>query len=184
VLGLLVAEQLMAAHPDAAEGALTYARADAVNRAALAERARALGLSELVRLGRGEQKHGGHAKQSILANAFEALLGALYLDAGLEAARSFVARELGPALADPARLERDAKTHLQQLLQAGGREPPRYTTVATSGPAHEKEFQVEVRAGETLLGVGSGSSKRAAEQAAAAAALAGLGGATRARDSG
>jgi ribonuclease-3 len=174
VLGLVVAERLMHAHPRANEGELTHARADAVNKRALAARARALGLDGLVRLGRGERRQGGRAKESILANAFEAVLGALYLDGGLEAARAFLARELGPELTAPGKRERDPKTALQQLLQSAGREPPSYLTVAASGPPHEREFSVEVRAGATLLGVGSGSSKRAAEQSAARAALAAL----------
>jgi len=174
VLGLVVAERLMHAHPHANEGELTHARADAVNERALAERARALGLDSLVRLGRGERRQGGRAKASILANAYEAVLGALYLDGGLDAARAFLARELGPELSEPRKRERDPKTALQHLLQASGREPPRYQTVAASGPPHAREFSVEVRAGDTLLGVGSGGSKRAAEQSAARAALAAL----------
>ncbi|MFI5316096.1 MAG: ribonuclease III [Myxococcota bacterium] len=174
VLGLVVAERLMRAHPHADEGELTQARAEAVNEQALAERARALGLDALVRLSRGERRQGGRAKDSILANAFEALLGALYLDGGLEVARAFLARELGPALVARDKRERDPKTALQELLQAAGREPPRYATVAQTGPPHARQFSVEVRAGDALLGVGSGSSKRLAEQAAAREALAAL----------
>ena len=102
------------------------------------------------------------------------MLGALYLDAGLEVARAFLQRELGSELAEPGRRSRDAKTALQQLLQASGREPPVYATVETTGPAHALEFRVEVRAGDTVLGQGSGASKRAAEQAAARAGLAEL----------
>ena len=174
MLGLVTAEQLMAEHPRANEGDLSQARADAVNQRALAAHARSLGLQDLIRLGRGERRQGGRTKDSILANAFEAVLGALYLDAGLEVARAFLLRELGPELAEPGRRVRDAKTALQQLLQAGGREPPVYETVETTGPAHALEFQVEVRAGDSVLGRGSGASKRAAEQAAARAGLAEL----------
>jgi ribonuclease-3 len=171
VLGLVVAQHLMHALPGASEGELTQARADMVNRRALAARARALGLDAFVRLGRGERRQGGRAKDSILANAFEAVLGALYLDGGLEVARAFLMRELGSELSEPGPRELDPKTALQQLLQAQGREPPTYLTVAATGPAHAREFSVEVRAGATLLGVGSGASKRAAEQAGARAAL-------------
>jgi ribonuclease III len=171
---LVTAEQLMAEHPRANEGALSQARADAVNQRALAAHARALGLQDLVRLGRGERQQGGHAKDSILANAFEAVLGALYLDAGLAVARAFLLRELGSELADPGQRTPDAKTALQQHLQASGREPPVYATLETTGPAHAREFKVEVRAGDTVLGQGSGASKRAAEQAAARAGLAEL----------
>jgi len=174
VLGLLVAEHLMAAQPRATEGDLTHARADRVNQRALAARARALGLDAFVRLGRGERRQGGRAKDSILANAFEAVLGALYLDGGLEVARAFLARELGPELSDPTPRTRDPKTALQQLLQAAGRETPSYRTISESGPPHQREFAVEVHVGDTLLGAGSGASKRAAEQAAARAALASL----------
>jgi ribonuclease-3 len=164
----------MDAHPGATEGELTHARADMVNKRALAARARALGLDAFVRLGRGERRQGGRAKDSILANAFEAVLGALYLDGGLEVARAFLTRELGSDLTEAGPRERDPKTALQQLLQAEGREPPSYETVAVSGPPHAREFSVEVRVGPTLLGVGSGGSKRAAEQVAARAALAAL----------
>ena len=171
VLGLVVAEHLMQALPGASEGELTRARADRVNQRALAARARSLGLDAVLRLGRGERRQGGRAKDSILANAFEAVLGALYLDGGLEVARAFLLRELGAELREPAPRERDPKTALQELLQAEGREPPSYLTVAASGPPHAREFSVEVRAGATLLGVGAGGSKRAAEQAGARAAL-------------
>jgi len=171
VLGLVVAELSMAAHPEAAEGELTHARADAVNRGALAERALSLGLDDLVLLGRGEARHGGRAKDSILANVFEAVVGALYLDAGFEASRTFLARELGAKLAEPASGARDAKTQLQQLLHAAGRPHPTYVTVGESGPPHAREFSVEARIGQNVYGKGIGPSKQAAEQAAARDAL-------------
>jgi ribonuclease III len=174
VLGLVVAERLMREQPEADEGVLSRARSDAVNRRALAERARALGLAERVRLGRGEGRSGGRAKDSILANAFEAVVGALYLDGGLDAARAFLERELAlePSAGDAPAL--DAKTALQELMQAAGRSLPRYATLATSGPAHAREFEVEVSVDGERLGVGAGRSKRAAEQAAARSALAQL----------
>jgi ribonuclease III len=174
VLGLVVAERLMVERPDADEGELTHARAGAVNRSALAERARALQLDQWVRLGRGARRQGGRTKDSILANALEAVIGALYLDGGLEVARAFIGRELETLLHPSARRGRDPKSSLQELLQAQGREPPRYATVLAEGPAHARRFAVEVRAGDTLIGVGSGPSKRAAEQAAAKAALGAL----------
>jgi ribonuclease III len=167
VLGLIVAELLITAHPDRPEGSLTRARAQAVNQGALAERARSLGLGELVRLGRGERRHGGSEKPSILANAFEAVLGALYLDAGFEPARAFVAREFGAELARASGAPADAKTRLQEALHAAGASPPVYVTVGESGPAHAREFAVEVSAGERVCGKGTGRSKQAAEQAAA-----------------
>ena len=174
VLGLVVAERLMAERPDADEGELTHARAAAVNRSALAGRARALHLEDGVRLGRGARRQGGRTRDSVLANALEAVIGALYLDGGLEVARSFIGRELETLLHPSARRARDAKSSLQELLQAQGREPPHYATVSAEGPPHARQFAVEVRAGGTLIGVGSGASKRAAEQAAASAALAAL----------
>jgi ribonuclease-3 len=175
VLGLVVAERLMRARPDADEGDLSRARADAVNKRALAARARELGLDARVRLGRGERRSGGRTKDSILANAFEAVLGALYLDGGLDAARAFLDRELPPALLEQAAPPSDAKTALQERLQAVGRGAPVYETVVTRGPAHAREFEVRVRVGEAELGTGSGRSKREAEQAAARSALAQLG---------
>ena len=171
VLGLVVAELSMAAHPRATEGELTHARANAVNRFALAERALSLGLDALVLLGRGEARNGGRAKDSILAHVVEAVLGALYLDAGFEATRAFLARELGAELAELVPDARDAKTQLQQLLHAAGRPHPLYVTVAESGPAHAREFGVEVRICQSISGKGAGPSKQAAEQAAAADAL-------------
>jgi ribonuclease-3 len=161
----------MSAHPLATEGELTRARAEAVNRDALAERGRALGLGRLVRLGRGEERQGGADKASVLANAFEAVVGALYLDAGFAAARAFLERELGPALAQPGPLLRDAKSRVQTLLDARGAEKALYVTVAESGPAHAREFEVELRIGEAVAGRGRGRSKQIAEQAAAREAL-------------
>jgi len=164
----------MADRPDADEGELTHARAAAVNQSALAARARALQLDEWVRLGRGARRQGGRTKDSILANALEAVIGALYLDGGLDVARGFVQRELETLLEPGAGRPRDAKSALQELLQSQGREPPSYATVASHGPPHARHFSVEVWAGPTLVGTGSGGSKRAAEQAAASAALASL----------
>ena len=160
----------MEAHPDVDEGVLSRARAAAVNASALAERARALGLGEFVRLGRGERRAGGAEKPSILADSFEAVLGAIYLDAGLAAVRVFVERELASGLSVSEDL-RDAKTRLSERVQQQGGEVPRYRTVAERGPDHAKEFEVEVSVGDQVLGRGVGSSKRSAEQGAAQRAL-------------
>lgn len=161
----------MEAHPRADEGMLSRARAGAVNTHALADCARRLGLGAHVRLGRGEERSNGADKPSILANAFEALLGALYADGGLDAVRTLVARELGPGLVAERQPAGDAKTRLQERLQAAGASVPSYRMVAESGPDHAKRFAVEVVAGERCLGRGEGSSKRDAEQAAAREAL-------------
>lgn len=176
VLGLVVAELAMSSRPSASEGELTHARADAVNGKALAAHARALGLDDLVRLGRGEARQGGREKDSILANVFEAVVGALYLEAGLEAAREFLERELGAGLAGGGNSPRDAKTELQQRLHAAGLAAPVYTTLAESGPPHAREFSVAVSIGERVCGRGAGSSKQAAEQVAAREAILSLAG--------
>jgi ribonuclease-3 len=171
VLDLLVSELLMQRYPDADEGELSRARAAAVNTAALAERARSLGLGAAARLGRGEQRSGGEDKVSILANLFEAVLGAVYLDGDLTAARGFIEREVAPLLSRDDAALGDAKTRLQEIAQKLGRGIPRYATLAERGPDHEKEFEVEVRVGDAVLGRGVGPSKRSAEQSAAHRAL-------------
>jgi ribonuclease-3 len=170
-LGLVVGELLMEALPDADEGALSLARASAVNRGALARAARALELGQWLRLGRGEARSGGRDKDSILANGFEALLGALYLDGGLAAVRALVVRELAPTLELATSARRDAKTALQEALQARAQPPAEYRVLAERGPDHAREFEVEVSCGSRVLGTGVGRTKREAEQAAARQAL-------------
>ena len=174
VLDLVVSELLMETHTRAPEGTLSRARAGVVNTQALAAHARKLGLDREVRLGRGEERSSGRKKPSILANVFEAVLGAIYLDGGLEPARAFIQREYGEVLASAGQPTADPKTRLQELLQASGQAVPGYRTMATRGPDHAKEFQVEVCAGERVLGRGQGHSKREAEQEAARRALASL----------
>ena len=161
----------MELHSQADEGVLARARAGVVNTASLARGAERVGMDAWVRLGRAEEGSDGRGKPSILANVFEALLGALYLDGGLEPVRRFVRREFEADLADVGAMRRDAKTHLQEHLQADGLEPPEYRTVAEWGPDHAKEFSVEVWGAGRVLGTGSGRSKREAEQAAAQRAL-------------
>lgn len=161
----------MHAHPDADEGVLSQARARVVNAEALAERTRALGIERALRLGRGEERSGGRDKRSIQADAFEAVLGALYLDAGLEAARRFVEREFAAPLHASLDALRDPKTRLQELLQERGQSLPSYALVDASGPAHERHFEVSVAVDGRELGRGRGSSKRAAEREAALSAL-------------
>jgi len=170
VLDLVISELLMERHPEASEGMLSRARAAAVNTAALAERARELGLDRAMRLGRGEARSAGHRKPSILANVFEAVLAAIYLDGGLAPVRELVEREFGEVLASPGP-QLDAKTRLQEWLQARGEPVPGYQTTAAEGPDHAKEFHVEVRVGDRVLGQGRGRSKREAEQQAATHAL-------------
>ena len=174
VLDLIVSERLMELNPGADEGALSRARAELVNTAALAGRARALGLGSWLRLGKSEEKSGGRDKESILADLFEAVLGAVYLDGGLGPVRSLVAREFGPDVAHVASSERplrDAKSRLQELLHTLGEPGPVYAITAECGPPHAREFDVEVSVGGRVLGSARARSKRSAEQGAAQGAL-------------
>jgi ribonuclease-3 len=173
VLGLVIAQRLYQAHPEWAEGDLTRARAALVNQRALAARARELGLGGFVKLGRTERRSAGEEKDSILANCFEALVGALYLDGGLECAGAFLQRIFGLAVErDTSALRRDAKTEFQEWAHAHFRITPCYEAVADSGTDNdERRFTVDVRIGSETWGRGVGRSKRSAEQAAAEAAL-------------
>ncbi|HEY8368177.1 MAG TPA: putative dsRNA-binding protein, partial [Thermodesulfobacteriota bacterium] len=140
----------------------------------LATAARALGIGEALRLGRGEERSGGREKPSILADAFEALVGAVFLDGGWDAASALVETHLAGAVEDAlaGRIDADHKTQLQELQQKRGGPAPVYTLAAVSGPDHARIFDVEVAIGGAVLGRGRGSSKKEAEQQAAAAALA------------
>jgi ribonuclease-3 len=165
----------MEADPDADEGRLTKARAGVVNTRALADRAGELGLGQAVYLGRGEERQGGRAKPSILANVFEAVIAALYLDGGIEVTRGLVRRVFGDVAIGGLEPVKDPKTRLQEHLQAQGEELPRYETIGEAGPDHEREFEVEVIVGGQAVGRGVGRSRQAAEQEAAARALEALG---------
>lgn len=175
LLGAAIAERLYRALPDADEGLLTRARARLVNRRALASRARELGLGEHLQLGAGELGSGGWRRDSILADALEAVLAAAYLDGGWEALRTVIDRVFGTVLDELARggTEKDPKTRLQEWLQARRLPLPEYVTVAETGPPHAPCFTVRC----ALDGVdvepvqASGRSRRVAEQAAAQAML-------------
>jgi ribonuclease-3 len=174
VLGLLVAEALWRRFPRATEGELSRLRARLVNRDALARVAQDLELGQYLRLGAGELRSGGHARESILADAVEAVLAALYLDGGLEVARGVVERLLGERLAalSPADQGKDAKTRLQEWLQARRLALPTYEVVETSGEDHAQTFVV--RCAVAALGrstSAAGASRRKAEQLAAARLL-------------
>lgn len=172
VLGFCVSELLCARFPDADEGALTRMRAQLVNAQALAVWARKEDLAQVLRLGRGAGVAGLRDSTNVLADAVEALIAAVYLDVGLEAARAacerVVADELQALESDGAR---DPKSELQERLQAIGGDAPTYELIETGGPAHQRWFKVAVIQGERRLAEGSGRSKRAAERVAAAAAL-------------
>ncbi|MCX7961179.1 MAG: ribonuclease III [Burkholderiales bacterium] len=177
VLDCVIAEALYRRFPDLGEGALSRLRASLVREAALAALARALGLSAWLRLGEGEAASGGAERPSILADAMEAVFGAVFLDGGYDAARAAVLRAYGPAIErlDPQAPAKDPKTRLQEYLQGCGRALPQYRVVATRGAAHQRVFEVECVVGEadgaTRRTSGSGSSRRTAEQQAAAAML-------------
>lgn len=172
VLDLVIAQELFARQPDWSEGDLTRARAFLVNKRSLAGRARELGLRELVRLGRTERRTGGEDKDSILANCFEAVIGAVYLDAGLEAVEPLIERCFGDALSAGV-LRRDAKTSFQEWAHSEHGLTPTYATVADTGVENDDErFTVEVRIDGECFGRGVGRTKRAAEAAAARSGLA------------
>jgi ribonuclease-3 len=171
VLGLVVTDALYRNHPALPEGQLAKLRAAVVNMRALAEVGRELDLGSYVRLGRGEESTGGRDKASILADTLEALLGAVYIDAGLERAAELVHRLFDPLISEAATLGAglDWKTSLQELTAAGQLGVPEYVVTET-GPDHEKEFKAVVMVSGDAHGEGSGRSKKEAEQEAAALA--------------
>ncbi len=172
VLGFCVSEELFGVFPDANEGVLTRLRSQLVNAEALAAWGRQVGLPGVLRVGRGGGGTGLRDNTNVLADAVEALIAAAYLEAGLDAARrlSAVVVKHGLTLAGPLAL-RDAKSELQERLQALGKPAPHYELVEATGPSHEPRFRVRVSGGGVVLGEGDGRSKRVAEQAAAAVAL-------------
>jgi ribonuclease-3 len=178
LVNLIVAQALYEHWPRADEGALTRARASLVRESALADVARRLGLGEAIELGPGELKSGGHRRDSILADALEALVGAIHLDAGFEACRDAVLPWFEPAiLALPmGKAEKDAKTRLQEWLQARQLPRPDYLLIDTRGQEHARVFRVACETREPALRQeAEAASLRAAEQAAAELVLAGLG---------
>lgn len=174
VVNLFVAEALFQRWPNADEGALTRARAELVRESSLAVIARQLELGQHLVMGPGEMKSGGHRRDSILADALEAIVAAIYLDAGYEACRAVVLPWFEALLeALPVgKPEKDAKTRLQEWLQARQKPLPNYQSVAETGEEHDKRFVVSCTLSEPALSAeGEGGSRRVAEQAAAAAVL-------------
>jgi ribonuclease-3 len=173
VLQLIVTEELYRMFPDFPEGRLTKLRSRVVSRRALARFAMAIHLGDYVLLGKGEEATGGRRRLSTLADAFEALIGAVYLDSGPVAVRTLVLRlfesEIGSMAASPE--ERNPKGELQECLQAIHPEPPTYRIVSESGPDHRRVFQAEVVWRERVLAMGKGKSKKEAEARAAAEAM-------------
>jgi ribonuclease-3 len=170
VIGFIVTDLLHRRDPDGAEGPKSRRRARLVSAPSLARRAAELGLPDLLLLGRGEEKTGGRSKSALGANAYEALVAALYLDGGFEAAHRFIRDEFSRDLQSTEASE-DAKSALQELLQGRGRPRPEYHVAAEAGPSHRRRFRVECRLDDGLVTEGEGSSKKAAQQKAAERAL-------------
>lgn len=172
VLGLAVTDLLHRADPDGSEGRKSRKRAALVRAASLARRADALGLPGLLRLGRGEEKTGGRAKTALWGDAYEAVIAALYLDGGIEAAERFVESEFGAEIVGlDERALRDFKTRLQEQLQAEGRAVPQYVVVEELGPSHRRRFRVQCVIDGAPVATGEGHSKKEAQQEAARQAL-------------
>ena len=173
VIGLVVAEALMDRYPNASEGQLSRWRAGIVNARALAAFAKVRGIGDALRLGRGEHQSGGRQKETLLADAYEAVVGAVYLDFGLEPARTLILEDAQPCV-EAAHVDQatpDPKTALQELVYARWRKTPRYTLIEATGPDHERTFHVELCVPETVTTRGSARSKKLAEREAAVAAL-------------
>lgn len=174
VVGLVVSHYLAEAFPDWDSGRLSQARARLVSAEALSAAARRIDLGAYLRLGRGEEKTGGREKATLLADAYEALVAALFFDGGLDPAREFIERTLlAQAVSEsPHTLgQPDHKSALQEFLQARGRAPAEYRVVSESGPDHRKLFRVEVVVSGRALASAEGGSKKRAEQQAADLAL-------------
>lgn len=172
VLQLTVSEYLYKRYPKRPEGELTRMRASIVCESSLVRFAEALDFGEIVLLGKGEERTGGRTRPSLLADAFEAYVGAMYLDQGLEAVRRFLSMHIFPLLSEVGMSAgKDFKSLLQEQVQMMGLGPLAYRIVEERGPAHEREFVAVVQIGERQLGSGIGRSKKDAEQRAAAAAI-------------
>lgn len=174
VLGFVIGDQLFRSFPQLDEGALSKMKAYLVSAGVLAKKARQLGMGNVLFLGVGEERSGGRNKESLLANLFEAVIAAIYLDGGLDPARALILRTFETDLSaiDEGDLQfHDYKTALQELAQAAGLPLPEYEVVAELGPDHDKRFVVEVRVNQMIAARGEGSSKKEAQQQAAKQAL-------------
>jgi len=173
VLGFVVGDLLFQHFPALDEGALSKMKAFLVSANSLAAKARMIDIGEVILLGVGEEKTGGRKKESLLANVFEAMIAAVYLDGGIEPARELIVRSFAGdirAIDEQDLLFQDYKTALQELAQGGGLPLPDYTVVGEVGPDHDKRFIIEVKVGK-LIARGEGSSKKEAQQQAAKNAL-------------
>ena len=174
VLGLVMAEALLAADTDAPEGTLAPRFNALVRKETCADVARDLGLGDVLRLGRSEMMSGGRRKQALLGDAVEAVIAAVYLDGGFDAARALIVRLWGDRIVRVEQDARDAKTALQEWAQARGLAPPAYVETARTGPDHAPEFTIAARLDTGAEAVATAKSKRDAQQAAAKALLAKL----------
>jgi ribonuclease III len=171
VLDLVVSDLLCRRFPDKNEGDLSRMRAGLVNSAVLAKKAAALNLGDLLRLGKGEERSGGRSKPSILAGAFEALLGGVYHDGGYHVAYQIIERYFASAITEKQLGQQDYKTRLQEISQMLFHAPPTYHLASETGPDHDKRFVTEITVGGKTLGRGEGKSKKQSEQEAAKKAL-------------
>jgi len=177
LLGFVVADLLFREFPDYDEGQKSKTKAGIVSTAALARQAERLQLGDHLLLGRGEEKTGGRRKQALLADGYEALIAAIYLDGGIEHARAFIVREFAPLFEEARRLGvagQDFKSTLQELLQSRDQPLPEYRLVGTAGPDHSKRFEIEVVVSGERLAIATGPSKKEAEQEAARLAIVSL----------
>ena len=172
-LGLVLTRELYDKFPSVSEGPLTKARAQMINRRTLAEQARRIKLQDHLILSRGEEANAGRNRGSALADAFEAVVGAIFLDGGFDAVRAFVLRSFHEVFGELTSIPTldNPKGELQELLQARSPEPPQYRMVQASGPDHDRVFECVVSHGGVEMGRGTGKSKKAAESEAAVAAL-------------
>lgn len=173
VLELIATDYLFKHFPDQPEGVLTAYRSALVKTTSLAKVAETLGIGESILMSKGEEAGGGRTNESLLADTFEALTGALYLDQGLSAAEAFLTQHLFITLPEilKRKLYQDAKSSLQETVQARGLPTPTYEVLEEKGPDHDKVFTITVLVGDTVVGTGSGKSKQAAQQEAAQNAL-------------
>ena len=173
VLGFIIAEELYKRFPQFSEGEMTRVRSSLVSQDALSRMAKSIKLGDFLYLGKGEEGGGGRSKPANLSGALEALTAAIFLDRGLPVTRKFVlklmAKKMGKALSQG--VEADYKTKLQELMQAKRQLKPKYRVTEVVGPAHDHRFTVEVRVGDSVMGRGSGKSKKTAEAEAARIAL-------------
>ena len=179
VLGLVLTRELYVRFPEASEGPLTKGRAQMINRRTLADQARRIDLQDFLIMSRGEEANSGRGRTSALADGFEAVVGAIFLDGGYEAAQAFIVRSFHEAFGEWTSLPTldNPKGELQEILQASSPNSPEYVVVCVSGPEHDRMFDCVVRHEGKELGRGSGKSKKAAQSEAALSALKNLRGA-------